>query len=511
MFHGIWQLSKLSLTTEARRIGTHVIRLGLAAVLYLALVQGRWDLWATAPGRNLFRAQLLITTFFISMAAIFGFSQALAEEKEEDVLGLLRLAEISPLAILLAKLSVMLFDAGMLILIQIPFTVVAITLGGVSWDQVIAAYVSLTSYLWLMIALGIFISVVQPTGSTAVRMTTIVVLAYSLPLLLRILPFPFTWIPVRLINVCLPIRMVNLTESAFSGAAIDTSVLFGFSSGLILLVCASWMFDRFAMSATAGQKSVVSPVKAQMQSHHATRHRAEKHRVSNRSWDRPLIWREFRFANRGMVGIQRRLLVQLLIVLFFAFYFSANPQSIGITLAWSSLLSGFIGLLDGTWTVSRLFRDEIRDQTWSTLVQTPHTIWELARDKTYGWGLSLLPSILTPYLFITSMLFLHEHVPNDFFIRLELIVGSLAVGAAIFSYLHLLALLTLYIGQKAIPLTISSCIAAGWLYVVTIFNSQWNTPARCVIFLITPVALFGLIVIFQRLILRRLAVLAATA
>ena len=86
MFHGIWQLSKLSLTTEARRIGTHVIRLGLAAVLYLALVQGRWDLWATAPGRNLFRAQLLITTFFISMAAIFGFSQALAEEKEEDVL-----------------------------------------------------------------------------------------------------------------------------------------------------------------------------------------------------------------------------------------------------------------------------------------------------------------------------------------------------------------------------------------------------------------------------------------
>ena len=148
MFYGIWQLTKQSLTTDVRRSGSHAVRFGLSVVLYFAVCYACFLSWSNASGLPLFQAQLMITALFLSATAIFGFSQTITEEKEEETLGLMRLADISPLAIILGKTMGILCDAAFLIAIQFPFTIVAITLGGVSWAQVYAAYIALAAYLW---------------------------------------------------------------------------------------------------------------------------------------------------------------------------------------------------------------------------------------------------------------------------------------------------------------------------------------------------------------------------
>lgn len=72
MLHGVWQLAKLSLTLDARRVGMHVTRFGLACVLYLALIVARWNVTVSAWGWWLFHAQLLITAFHVSMNVILS-------------------------------------------------------------------------------------------------------------------------------------------------------------------------------------------------------------------------------------------------------------------------------------------------------------------------------------------------------------------------------------------------------------------------------------------------------
>ena len=54
----------------------------------------------------------------------------MAEEKEEQTLGLLRMTGLSPLSILLGKSTSRLCGALLLLAAQFPFTIFAVTLGG---------------------------------------------------------------------------------------------------------------------------------------------------------------------------------------------------------------------------------------------------------------------------------------------------------------------------------------------------------------------------------------------
>ena len=77
--HGTLQLTKQTLTTEGRRMGSHAIRFGLMVILYLALCYANRSSWKNAAGLPLSQSQLLITSFFLSATAVFGFSQTITE------------------------------------------------------------------------------------------------------------------------------------------------------------------------------------------------------------------------------------------------------------------------------------------------------------------------------------------------------------------------------------------------------------------------------------------------
>jgi ABC-type transport system involved in cytochrome c biogenesis permease component len=501
VFYGIWQLTKQSLTADVRRGGSHAIRFGLAVVLYFAVCYACFLSWSNASGLPLFQAQLMITALFLSATAIFGFSQKIAEEKEEETLGLMRLADISPLSIILGKTMGILCDAALLIAIQYPFTIVAITLGGVSWAQVYAAYIALAAYLWFLAMIGITVSVFQPNGGKAAQWTAIIVAAYSLPyFFLWAFGTLWGWKALQALwPISLPMRMLEITESGFQDSPWCLAVGFGAVVGLICLI-ASWLsFDRFALTEARNDRPLGLKLTP---------------RRSRRCWSKPIIWREYFFATGGIPWTVMRIGVQLAI--FFAVLttfgsFNRPNGIIGFTLAWSSILSGLFGILDGTWFASRLFQDEVRNRTWSALVQTPHSLPQLALEKCCGWAVGLAPTIVSPFVFVLLMMIFHEHIPRNVGAYVELIIGTTTIGLSVFGYLHLLVLLSLYFGWKGTPMTLTICFAAGWLYVVAVYTSSLGDEARCGLFGVTSLVLVGLMLVLELLILQRLERLAETA
>ena len=496
MFHGTLQLTKQTLTTEGRRLGSHAIRFGLMVILYLALCCANRSSWKNAAGLPLFQSQLLITSFFLSATAVFGFSQTITEEKEEETLGLVRLTDISPLAIILGKTVGVLCEALLLVAVQFPFAMIAITLGGISWAQVYAGYVALLAYLWLLASIGVTMSVCRSTGGSAARWTAIVVAVYALPPFLARFSTLSQWKAVcdAFRPISLPVRLWEVTESGFQDSAWGSAVWFGVIAGFLCLLFSWWRFDSLAMSESAGvlDRSLRGP-----------------RRHSRRTWTRPIIWREYVYSMGGPLWIIARIGVQFAIFFFVSRAFPRDE--LGFTCAWSALISGLFGILDGTWSASRLFQDEIRSKTWSALVQTPHPLPQIALDKVYGWALGLAPTIVSPFLFIIAMLIFHKHIPRELMVHVELFVGTLTIGLSVFGYLHLLVFLSLYFGWKGTPMTLTLCFAAGWIYINTVFTSRLGIGARCGLFALTSVALIAFMLISQRWILRRLANLAETA
>src|SRR5439155_21710329 len=115
--------------------------------------------WLGAPGLRFFQAVVQINFFFITLAGVGYFASAITEEKEEMTLGLLRMTSLNPLSILLGKSTSRVFGAVLLLLAQFPFTLLAVSLGGVSVAQVMAVYCTLGAYVFLLSNVALFCSV----------------------------------------------------------------------------------------------------------------------------------------------------------------------------------------------------------------------------------------------------------------------------------------------------------------------------------------------------------------
>ena len=75
------------------------------------------------------------------------------------MLGLLRMTDLNSIAILLGKSTSRLVGAFLMLVVQLPFILLAVTLGGVGLIQILAAYSSLLAYLFLVCNLALLCSV----------------------------------------------------------------------------------------------------------------------------------------------------------------------------------------------------------------------------------------------------------------------------------------------------------------------------------------------------------------
>lgn len=406
---GILALFFRSLRTESRSLRIHLLWFVLMIVIYFTL----WIVHETttsfgAPGLYFFRCVMFLNAIFITLLGISFFSTVISEEKEEDTLGLMTMAGISPLGILLGKSTSRLFQVSLLLAIQYPFTLLAVTMGGLMPVQIASAYTALLSYTILLANVGLLCSVACRTNRNASGLTTFWLLGYlAVPAFaysgMMYLRLEQEWTGKDPIEFGILTALSWISKSTFITELIETTETghqFRWSpqnvgnalGGVICFFLSLLLFGFVAKepSLETSSRGLVA--------------RRTSKRLSmfsaGRTWGAALVWKDFFFTAGGWAGLVIRFL--LYGGLYGLCYAANRPwyMNPGGMIRFEDVTYGFQAFahpllaIDVALCASRVFHDEIRGQTLSSLLMLPESIPALVYSKIFGCAIATLPGFL---------------------------------------------------------------------------------------------------------------------
>lgn len=379
-----------SLREETRHRWTYLLRAAFVGlILFWLFITHETTRWSGAPGRQFFLAVLWINLVVGSVAGLSYFASAISEEKEDGTLGLLRMADLNALAILLGKGTGRLVGALFLIVAQIPFALLAVTMGGLTVAQVLAGYVCLLSFTFLLGNLGLLASVLCRTTARASVMAmlglggflfgptaTLGVESFLGHLKLPTLPlsahdFLDAW------RSALPgPRMNTVLATAYSGGLWSAQATASVALGGLCFVLAWLAFEPTSMRASDPDAAMASG-------------RARLRRSRRAKGLHPaaaIRWKEFRqLGGRGV--LVWRTVLTLVIVGGMA---SATTSASLAPTAWKQVgytcfsMSGLLFVVFITADAARIFGTERKQQTLSSLLLVPVSAASIAWEKTLG-------------------------------------------------------------------------------------------------------------------------------
>jgi len=458
-----------SLREDSRLKLTYVARSGLVLVILLFLFTIQESMgWRNAPGLRFFSTVVGIDLCFVILAGVSYFAAAISEEKEEMTLGLLRMTNLNPLSILLGKSTSRLCTAALLFAAQVPFTMLAITLGGISLPQVIAAYVSIAAFLVLVSNLALFGSVLFRRTSSSAVFTGV-----SLFLFFALLPLAtaLAKLPVQMgllvssssavqalealsefAEAASPFSRVGIILSTgFRESAVSFQVWSNLALGVTFFLLSWALFEKYCgeQKESAPSRGGVAPARG-------------RRRVFSpgRPWEQALAWKDFYFLAGGKLWIGIKLLVYGLPLLVARCW----PQKLGGPPPWDDfglvmfwIMIAFIGV-ELSFAASSIFRVEHQGQTLSSLAMLPKGIRRVAYEKLLG----IIPSLAAAgfYLLLSIPLVtkLAGEIVRDFsWSSKSDVMGLFAiifVGLQGVFFLHLVTNLSLRVKRGALPLAV---------------------------------------------------------
>ena len=508
-------LTVRSLRVEARSGMAYVLRTALVLFVLGAIVTGHWtSTLFGAPGLQLMKSIVHIDFFFISVVGLVVFSSAITEEKEEQTLGLLRMSGLNPISLVLGKSAGRVASGLMLLAVQVPFTMLAITLGGVSLGQVLSAYLVLASYMLFVCGLALVGSVVCRRTTQASLLTLLGLLLFFFGPLIQygvvnelvrkgslsrgdLVVTSSLWIHEQFANAsalgALQATMVTGFEfSEIRFPVVSNLVL----SGVFFLV--AWLcfnpFNREERVASAA-RGIPGPGAARFW-------RLQAGRV----WPRAILWKEFHFTGGGVNAILIKLVVLGAAVGMVKWTWSdLDRETVGLIVMWMMFILLFV---DAALIAGRMFRDEVTWQTLWSLTLLPAPLWRWAYGKVLGCLPALLPVVL--YLGLGFLLAGDE--------RREVLK---AFDEPVFWYMvslgvllvHATAYVSLWLRRGAFAVVLGGLVLQYWflLGLIGVFVMMLTRSAEVMESMILVLALvfLGLSALLHPLIGRRLRTLAA--
>lgn len=380
-----------SLLMDTRKVTTFLARL-LLLVLVLFMVLNA-QVFGTfrfgAPGLILFSSLMWLSLTFITLAGVFFFSSAITEEKEEMHLGLLKMTGLSSLSILLGKGGSRVVGGLMLLLAQFPFTLLAITLGGVSLRQVVAAYCTLIAYLVLVGGVSLLFSGCVRHTSTAGALTLLALVAFFVgpafdswlnPGLSMTAPSGVVGMLVHDWAQANPfVRLAEILQTGFNQPPIGFQVAANVILGLVFFGLLWLLFERFTR-----EEKVSSP-------------KRPLGRVG-RPWSAALAWKEFHFGAGGkLMLLVRPVIVGLVLGFIDGIAWLGNGVGMETADLATALMvvSLILCCLEMLRQASRMLNSERQWRTLGDLMILPMTPNEILRQKVLGILPGLLPYALT--------------------------------------------------------------------------------------------------------------------
>ncbi len=471
-----------SMRQDSKSVYSHLLRGGLGLFILLWIWSVTQNSWVrNAPGRQVFQTMSLINVWFITVAAIGYFSTSITEEKEEKTLGLMQMAGISPLGLLLGKSISRLWLALVLIAIQLPFTLLAVTLGGVSLRQVFATYVALGAYTFFLSGVATLISVLSRRSFTAVSgMCGALIPLFMMSSLTGVVQdlvdgFDLTWLSDRVATLLGWVNSVSIWDRLQSVMSITfeepvferhfvASVVVGSSFFVLAWMCFGYFANRHVDSSA-------SPIGAMMR------------RVvlpKPRAWQSaPLVWKDFFFSCGGGTGWLIRGFLIVAICVLFAVPLLGIPtgtkwqEAIGGLIVFGSLT--FAGI-EATVQSVRFISSEQSTMTLQLLGMLPRSPPSILYSKLFGHLLGLVPSLA---FFLFGMLLL-TGTDDRWFPRRwdpEGLLGFTYTCLLVLVFLHLNVLLSTYIRWGAAPVSFGVLVMVNVCCFTTMAMGSGGTVA----------------------------------
>ena len=456
---GVFALFNWSLRLDVRSLGPHLLRL-LFVLLLMGSVMWSWmnSLTMAAPGLSLFNAICHMNVVLIIFGGIFYFSTTVTEEKEADSLALLRLAGMGPLSILLGKFSSRLIGGLMLLMVQFPFTLLAITLGGVTFHQILAAYIALPAFMVLVASIGLLASIRCHTSGNAAGLTGLLLLLlfvtpavvhFSLlsqtggltgPRLSKLPPNPKLERLIQadefLFDTSMLKRLEAINATGFAETVFSTQVKFHLGCAAILLFGCWLVFEPSSRDSS-------KPVRGTL----FKRTSPLRWLGVSRTWTRqPFAWKEFYFLTGGQTFFVTKFVLFGAIAGVIWWVIQRSPTGVarsdfGQTFI---LIMGCVVLLECCVYAARIYFDEVRWKSLASITLTPNSTKRIAWTKVLGCAIALFPACFwlgVAAYFLQTQVGAMMREPYSWFMVLQFI-----------TFLHLGALFSLYFRWGAMPL-----------------------------------------------------------
>ncbi|MBT5020247.1 MAG: ABC transporter permease subunit [Planctomicrobium sp.] len=464
MIRGTLTLLNRSIRGDALKSQSHVVRLISIVILLLFLLAAHVrSSDYSAPGLEFFRSIAYLGIALISLAGIGHFSNSITEEKEEGTLGLLLLANISPLAILLGKSTNRVLSTILIFVAQFPFALLAITLGGITISQIFATYVALAGFLFLIANLSLLASVISRKSSEASAIVLLLIflvlgaspaIANTVSQLVNLQFLSKSGNVVHVVDrmealhyrVSVTKQISRIFEPNGSYHIFSQQLIFSMIIGFILFSLA-WI--RFS-------KIVWSP--HQLEPHRVT-HSSEKKRWSiliSRPWKLAKGWKDFYFLAGGPTLILLKLIF-LPLWIYLCFDYTNELRRFaevdGGQFARDSLL--IILVVEVLLFASQFYHTERKLGTLPTLLMLPQSVGQISYSKLLGCVIAIIPTVIA--LLITE--YFVKRIGHG-----ELVVYSqkMVLGISLLIIMsHLTVLCSLIAKWGALPMAVGLTLIVG--------------------------------------------------
>jgi len=448
---GTLMLFNWSLKMDSKSIYPHIIRAVFSFIMFFSISIAFMDAFGTSrTGLRFFETICYLNVLLITVSGVSYFVTALTEEKDAGTFALLRLAGMTALSITLGKSTSRLVSSLMLLVIQLPFTFLAITLGGVLWQQIIASYIALAAWMVFVANLALFCSVRCATSGRAAGMAgAILGLMLVLPGLIvnGVAAFPAGFVPGVISET------LNSIPPAFESISIfeRLRVLLQTDRPVVFFGQQFWISMAIATALFAISTLTLDFWSAPVEAGGPSENPAIRRWSVGRSWPMAVMWKEFLFFTGG-----RSFFIAKMIGggLLFAGFFVLQRSSIDNSFytlhgdyAWGAFLTfaGFLALEVLLYSSGCLFY-EIRQSTQSTLAAIPLTGVRILLEKAGGCLIALIPTMFWLGATVFSG---YEGIARE--CSVTMVISFLIVLG--FSS-HIAVILSLYTRWAALPLTV---------------------------------------------------------
>jgi hypothetical protein len=380
MIRAILALLQRALREECRQTTPWLVRAGLALFSALLILPAgtTGEAVSGAAGLALLRLVAWASLGFLLVFAAPSFATSITEEKEEEALPLLRLTDLTPLALLLGKSASRLLASLVLLLAPLPFLFALMPLGGVSLHQVTATYACLLAFAFFLNGAGTLASVILSRSShaiTAIWITAALATGPSALVLAKAAPaFSPGW--TFLMNPF--IRLGEALSVNFQGGTLTDGDAANLLAGLALFTAAWLCFDLFNHPGKVGDPDTATlPGKGEPEQPPARRPLLE---------GAPVYWkdREILFGGhtrlRHAIPLLGAIILLLTVVIEFAFRPAVDHW---LALFFAALATGAVAtIMETAGGVVRSFQTEIREKTLAALIMANITLGRIVREKT---------------------------------------------------------------------------------------------------------------------------------